>query len=308
MSATSVNFYERRRFALRSELAKLNEMKVLLATLLSALGKHGQMLFAQLSQRTDQFFELDPFSDACLDTNGNISTDARTSPAKLSALHALQIGINTLDPTLKPNREIAESIQIVAADTRLCEVQALACWLHRQLAQDARLRFEDIVVMAPNINAYAPLIAAQFAAQRDAFGSLTRPAIGFSVMDAKPPPHPNLARLLTLLQLPSERFDRAALLACLQIDVLQRRFGIDAAMLAQIECLLEKACFNAGFDAEDYRRSVSLSAHDNANGHVHVDPNVDHEIAAAAFEAQAINCLQPALSRLWLGALGRARG
>ena len=232
--------------------------------LLSALGKHGQMLFTQLCDCSDQFFEID------LD-----------APEHASALAALQIGINTLAPDLKSAANISDSIEILAADSALSELEAVSERLHQCFSADASLALEDVVIMAPNISRYTPLLAFVFAAKRAADGTLLRPAISYSVMDTQPLQQPVLQRLLLLLKLPTTAFTFDTLMQCLTLPELMQRFGIDASLLAQMQACLEKGYFESGFSSKDWADQLAL-------------PESERTVLS-------INTLEHALARLWLG-------
>ena len=232
--------------------------------LLSALGKHGQMLFTQLSDCSDQFFEID-----------------WAAPEQPSALQCLQIGINELTPDLKSAANISDSIQIVAADSALSELEAIAERLHACFSADASLALEDVVVMAPNISCYAPLLAFAFAQKRAADGSLLRPAIPYSVLDTNPLQQPVLQRLLLILKLPTVVFDFDILMQCLALPELMQRFGIDESLLTLMQSYLEKGYFESGFNGKDWADQLGLEEQERAS--------------------LSINTLDNALTRLWLG-------
>jgi exodeoxyribonuclease V gamma subunit len=232
--------------------------------LLSQLGKHGQMLFAQLSDCTDQFFEID------LDL-----------PEQASALAALQLGINELAPAQKSAANICESVQILAADSALSELEAIAERLHQCFHADDSLALEDVVIMAPNISRYAPMLAHVFAQQLRADGSELRPAIAYSVLDSNPLQQPVLQRLLMILQLPNQAISRESLLQCLALPELMQRFMLDEALVAQMQACLEKGYFESALSAKDWADQLAI----NVNEH----------------STLSINTLDQALARLWLG-------
>ena len=232
--------------------------------LLSALGKHGQMLFTQLSDCTDQFFEID------LDL-----------PTQISALAALQMGINELAPELKCAAIIADSVQILAADSALSELEAIADRLHQCFAVDASLALEDVVIMAPNISHYTPLLAHVFAQQLGPDGSLLRPAIPYSVLDSNPLQQPVLQRLLTILKLPSQAVDLQSFLQTLAIPELMQRFVLDDSLIMQMQSCLEKGYFEAALTAKEWADQL--------------------DILVDAHSSLSINTLDQALARLWLG-------
>ena len=232
--------------------------------LLSALGKHGQMLFTQLSDCSDQFFEID------LD-----------APEQPSALQSLQIGINELAPELKSAAEISASIHVLAADSALSELEAIAERLHACFSADASLALEDVVIMAPTISIYAPLLAFAFAQKRALDGSLLRPAIPYSVLDTNPLQQPVLQRLLLILRLPTHVFNVDSLMQCLALPELMARFAIDESLLALMQSCLEKGYFESAFSGKDWADQLDLQADERTT--------------------LSINTLEDALARLWLG-------
>lgn len=232
--------------------------------LLSALGKHGQMLFTQLSDCSDQFFEID-----------------LGKPEQPSALEALQIGINELAPGLKSAAAISDSIHVISADSALSELEAIAERLHACFSADAGLALEDVVVMAPNISSYAPLLAFAFGQKRAPDGSLLRPAIPYSVLDTQPLQQPVLQRLLLILRLPTLAFNFDTLMQCLALPELMQRFGIDESLLAQMQSCLEKGYFESAFSGKDWAAQLDLQENERS--------------------LRSINTLEDALARLWLG-------
>ncbi len=167
-------------------------------------------------------------------------------------LHALQSDVLALrnrgaqgDPT--PRLPIAQddaslSIHVCHGAMRELEV------LHDQLVevlQDPRIEPHDIVVMTPDIEAYAPVIEAVFGQK------LGRPALPFSVADRKTrTTHEAVDAFYALLDTLCGRLSASAVLDLLSLDCVRRRFEIASEELDQLRGWVERSGIRWGQDAE----------------------------------------------------------
>ncbi|MCB1887775.1 MAG: exodeoxyribonuclease V subunit gamma, partial [Rhodocyclaceae bacterium] len=122
--------------------------------------------------------------------------------------------------------------------------------LHDQLlaAFDAEpdLRPRDIIVMVPDIDAYAPHIQAVFGLP----GTDDPRHIPFSLADqGRRGEDPLLCALEQLLGLPESRLGVSAVLDLLDVPALRRRFGIDAADLPQLQAWIRDSGVRWGLHA-----------------------------------------------------------
>ena len=150
-------------------------------------------------------------------------------------------------PALLALRDDA-SLRVHACHTRLRELEVLKDALLCSLADDTTLTHRDIVVMAPDIAAYAPYLAAVFGepARYD-----TDPAhIPWHLADiGLARAHPLMSAFARVLDLAESRFAVSEVLDFLDVPAVARRFGIDAEDRAALERWLRRARVAWGLDA-----------------------------------------------------------
>ena len=181
--------------------------------------------------------------------------DLYVDPGRGCLLHALQSDLLALEnrgaPGAEPRLPIADgddsiTIQICHGPMREVEV------LHDQLVallEDETLAPHQIVVMAPDIEAYAPVIEAVFGAHSG------RPAIPFSVADRRTrSTHALVDALLSLIETLRGRLSAGAVLDLLGLDVIRERFGIAAEELGRVREWVEDSGVRWGADAEHRAR------------------------------------------------------
>jgi len=192
--------------------------------LLASWGRQGQVF-------QDQLLELGAAT--------SIDIERFTTPDDSSLLGQLQRSIYALEP--RPRLQRADdSISLHVCHSALRECEVLRDRLLDMLESDPTLNPEDVLVMIPDIAAYAPYVEAVFQQQRVAFN-----ISDVSVADE----HPLVTTFLQLLRLPASRFTQTEILALLDNAALQQRFDIDAAALAEIHRLIEQGRTRWGIDA-----------------------------------------------------------
>ncbi|HMI93398.1 MAG TPA: exodeoxyribonuclease V subunit gamma, partial [Polyangiales bacterium] len=204
--------------------------------LIAALGRIGREL-QDLLEQDPQYQESD--------------RDLYVDPGKECLLHALQSDMLALEnrgaPGAEPRLPIADdddsiAIQICHGPMREVEV------LHDQLVamlEDERLAPHQIVVMAPDIEGYAPVIEAVFGAHSG------RPAIPFSVADRRTrSTHAVIAALFALFETLRGRMAAGAVLDLLGLDCIRERFGIAVEELGRVREWVEESGVRWGVDAE----------------------------------------------------------
>ncbi len=208
--------------------------------LLASLGRVGQDFSLSLDDDDDHRDALD---------------DAEVPTHITSRLHAVQESIRHLEPDLVReayappfDARTDASLRVHACHTRLRELEVLKDQLLGFLADDATLQPRDIVVMAPDIAAYAALLPAVFGdAARYAPES---GAIPWHLADvALARTHPLFDGFARLLDLPDSRFRVSDVLDWLDIPAVARRFGFDADARETIEPWLRRAHVAWGLDA-----------------------------------------------------------
>ena len=128
------------------------------------------------------------------------------------------------------------SLGFLPCPSPLREIETLYDALVDAFEADASLRPQDVVVMIPDIDHYAPLIEA-------VFGQPELPlALPYSIADRQGQEEaPLLAWFERLLALPASRFERSTVMALLALPQCQRAFGLALEDLALFERWLEAA-------------------------------------------------------------------
>lgn len=183
-------------------------------------------------------------------------------PAADSLLGLLQRDILELENHAAPAAEKVtvaatdRSVQVHVCHSRLREVQVLHDSLLSLFGDDPGLTPRDILVMAPDIEAYAPAVQAVFdSAAENRF-------IPWSLADRTlRAEEPLIEAFLTLLDLPGSRCSAASLLAFLEQDAVRRRFDLDEEGLATIRRWLREAGIRWALDKEQ-RRQQGLDMED----------------------------------------------
>ena len=215
--------------------------------LLASLGKLGRDLFTLLEQRVEHYQED---SDAFVDPG----TDCLLHALQADILHLRARGPQGADDRGDecPRLPIAaddESLQVHICHSPTREVEVL----HDQVVaalQDPELSPGDIVVMAPDIEAYAPAIAAVFGQ------TSTRPAIPFQIADrGLLASHPVLDALLSLLDLLESRLEAPAVLDVLSLAPVRERFEVAEEELETVRAWVDQVGIRWGVDA-DHRSEV----------------------------------------------------
>lgn len=223
--------------------------------LLASLGKQGRDFF-------DSLFSL-------ASAEGSQETGLYSEDADLvddSLLHALQHDILRLR-TRQADERIAlreddRSLELHVAHSPLREVEILHDQLLARFAADPSLTPDQVVVLTPDIERYAPYIEAVFAS-RTGVSRQTSPRIPFSLADRSLRAElPLLEAFLELLALPESRFAAEEVLAWLEQPAIARRAGIEAEDLPLLRDWLRDAGVRWGRDGE-HRRALGLPE-DNA--------------------------------------------
>ncbi|WP_339409553.1 exodeoxyribonuclease V subunit gamma [Pseudomonas sp. EA_35y_Pfl2_R5] len=225
--------------------------------LLASLGKQGRdffdSLFSLASSEGSQELGLYSEDDALHDD---------------SLLHALQNDILRLH-TRQPDerlqlREDDRSLELHIAHSPLREVEILHDQLLARFAADPELTPDQVVVLTPDIERYAPYIEAIFSAKtgapREGVGRSSTPYIPYSLADRSLRAEiPLIEAFLSLLALPDSRFTAEEVLTLLEQPALARRAGIEAEDLTLLRDWLREAGVRWGRD-DAHREQLGLPA------------------------------------------------
>jgi exodeoxyribonuclease V gamma subunit len=127
----------------------------------------------------------------------------------------------------------------------LRQVEIVRDRLLQLMAHDPSLQPRDILVMTPQVERFAPLVASVFG-DRDAVGI----AIPWRLTDRSQQSQAGIGRtLLALLRLGGERFTASALEGLLDCRPLQQRFALTPSEAARLNGVLQRCGFRWGLDA-----------------------------------------------------------
>ena len=202
------------------------------------------------------------FQDQLLELGGDWLPDFR-EPNPESLLGLIQGDLLDLrdrrsaDPARRTPLDPADdSLQVHACHGRHREVQVLHDQLLRLFETLPALKPREVIVMAPDIDAYAPHIDAVFAG---APGGLRIP---WSIADRRlAAEQPLLAAIADLLGLPNSRLAAAEVLAWLEVPAIARRFSIDPDDLARVRTWVAETGVRWGLDGA-MRADLNLPAED----------------------------------------------
>ena len=226
--------------------------------LLAAWGKQGRDFIGLLDEHDDASARNAVLASAGADPQ---RVDLFATPGQDTLLRQLQDDIRDLRPlhetrsrwpAVDPGSD--GSIRFHLAHSRQREVEVLHDQLLAMLDGDASLRARDIIVMVPDIDAYAPHIQA-------VFGLHAAPdprAIAYTVADrGSRHVDPLLQAVEQLLQLSWSRFSASDLMDLLEVPAVRNRYGIGADQISLLHGWIRGANIRWGLhDAQ--RRTLGL--------------------------------------------------
>ncbi|MNF43326.1 RecBCD enzyme subunit RecC [compost metagenome] len=223
--------------------------------LLAAWGKQGRDYINLL----DSYDNPDSYRSAFND--GRIDLFSDGEPTTL--LNQLQDDILELRPLSETRQRWLpvdpgsdRSIRFHVAHSAQREVEILHDQLLARFSADPTLRPRDIIVMVPDVDAYAPHIRAVFGQ----LGREDRRFIPFTLTDqGQRGRDPLLIAVEHLLKLPDSRFPVSEILDLLDVPALRARFGIQERDLPTLHRWIEGAGIRWGLNAEQ-RESLGLPA------------------------------------------------
>jgi exodeoxyribonuclease V gamma subunit len=204
----------------------------------------GHPLLVSLGRMAQDFFiRLDALG---VELGGEDNNDVE--PTNL--LNALQSSIRECEPAIverSPTCVDDATLRVHACHTRVRELEVLKDALLGFLADNKEVQHRDIVVMAPDIAAYAPYLRAVFGAPARYIADPAQ--IPWHLADVGlASAHPLLGAFARVLQLSRSRFKVSEVMDFLDVPALARRFGIDADTRAALEHWLRSAHVAWGLD------------------------------------------------------------
>ncbi|MGR8935915.1 MAG: exodeoxyribonuclease V subunit gamma [Gammaproteobacteria bacterium] len=194
--------------------------------LLAALGQQGRELQQLLLEQAEFALELESYEQNEAQSNlQHVQNDI---------LH------NRLSPV---TLDSDASISIHACHSRMREVEVLRDLLLQALESDRQLQLRDIVVMAPDIQCYAPFIGAVFADIQHGIADRSM-RVSNALLDA----------FSSFLRLSQSRFGRQEVMDLLQRPCVYCSFGLSETDLQWLACWIEETRIRWARDAEHKRR------------------------------------------------------
>lgn len=213
--------------------------------LLASWGKQGR----------DYLHLLDDFDNVALYRQRMNRIDMFVDPAagleQPTLLNQLQSGILNLQPAhgvqdaRRDVRPEDDSISLVTCHGAQREVEVLHDRLLAWFDADPALNPRDVMVMVPDMAAFAPHIQAVFG--RFAAGQVRH--IPYSVADTTPRQSPLVQALEQLLSMPASRVSLADWLSLFEVAAVRKRFGVSEANVVQLHGWLAMAGVRWGLDA-----------------------------------------------------------
>jgi exodeoxyribonuclease V gamma subunit len=189
--------------------------------------------------------------------------DRFADPGEGSLLQVLQSDILHLRRRGKAGEPVFQrapddvSVQIHSCHSPMREVEVLRDQLREALEVDPSLTPEDIIVMTPDIDAYAPFIEAAFGLEGEA-------RIPYRVADRQRRTVSPIARAFEALSRAfRERVTASSVLDLLAHEPIRRRFGVLEAELTEITRFIREANIRWGIDREDRRREAQPALEEN---------------------------------------------
>ncbi len=205
----------------------------------------GNSLLASLGKQARDLFEL--LQD--LETTESALFE---DPGEDSLLHTIQSDILNLrnrgegDPERAVIQDGDRSVQVHSCHSPVREIEVLHDQLLALFESEDGLTPADVVVMTPDIDAYAPTIEAIFGTA-DPARRIPYHVVGRTARAAAP----LIRAFFELLELPESRFDVNGVLAILEVAAVRRRFDLAESDLDLIRDWLRATGVRWGADAKD---------------------------------------------------------
>lgn len=222
----------------------------------------GHPLLVSLGRMTQDFL-------LALDARGiDYATDeeSESPPAPTNLLGALQASLRDGRPDCMARvsaQRTDASLRVHACATRLRELEVLRDSLLDFLSTHDDLKHQDIVVMAPDIGAYAPYLPAVFgerARYRDDAAHIPWHLADVSLAST----HPLLRAFGQLLDLAESRFGLREVLDLLDVPAIARRANLHADERDALENGLRRAGVAWGLDAQSKQRAGAAAVAANS--------------------------------------------
>jgi exodeoxyribonuclease V gamma subunit len=224
--------------------------------LLASMGTHGKDFFTVISGFDFEMHELcqDP---ECTDLLSCIQSDIlnlRDRKAAQDSVADQSVPLTSPAAVLRIDNSDT-SIQIHSCHSPMREIQVLHDSLLAMFDEDPQLLPKDIVVMAPDIELYAPYIQAVFATQPD-----ERLRIPYCIADQSARSQSRLIDgFFSFLDLKGSRFSAARVMRLLESPGVKEKFGLNQTDTENIERWIRDTRIRWGIDGA-HRQQMGLPA------------------------------------------------
>ena len=217
--------------------------------LLASWGKQGRDYLHLL----DDFDRVENYQQRL--TRIDVFVDPAEGLANPSQLNQLQSAILNLQPLPETPVVLEDdhSITLMTTHNAQREVEVLHDQLLAWFDADPSLHPRDVMVMVPDMAAFAPHIQAVFGR----FTPRQPRHIPYALADTTPRQSPLVQALEQLLSLPQSRVSLADWLGLFEVSAVRQRFGISEADVEQLKTWLAQAGVRWGLDAT-HRRAWGL--------------------------------------------------
>ncbi|MFM7736613.1 MAG: exodeoxyribonuclease V subunit gamma, partial [Alphaproteobacteria bacterium] len=167
-----------------------------------------------------------------------------------SLLRQIQSDILDLVPaTPRVLRPEDDSVRLHVCHGPMREVEVLHDQLLAMFEENPSLRPRDVVVLAPDIETYAPAVQAVFAERLEPGNGRGHPPLPFTIADRTlSAEQPLVSTFLDLLEIPGSRFEASAVLDLLECAALRQRIGLDDAAVDVAQQWIRGANIRWGID------------------------------------------------------------
>jgi exodeoxyribonuclease V gamma subunit len=219
--------------------------------LLASLGRSSRQFQALL----ERFDYQEPFPDLFMDPGTDRNAEPGTGPVPASMLSCLQSDILNLvfrgaggDAPRLAVKPDDVSIRIHVCHSPMREVQVLKDLLLDAFSRDPEIAPHDVVVMMPDIEAYAPYIEAVFSRDR---------AVPFSISDRRRiTESPFMEAFLKILDLKGSRLEQSRVMDLLLCPVIAETFDIAPGDIKDLSGMVSRSGILWGKDP-DHRRALT---------------------------------------------------
>lgn len=184
-------------------------------------------------------------------------------PPTTTVLSRLQRGIFRMELACDPELSLREdgSLVVVSCLSPLREVETLRDFLLDRLSSDPAMSLEDIVVLSPRIEAYAPAIRAVFDSPDTGAGWSGPPlplTLSDRILSAESPFFEGVCRLI---QLPVRPLTASVFAMLLSFPEMSARLGIDRGTALSLVDTVVRGGFRWGLDEKDRKEGESREHH-----------------------------------------------